>query len=241
MKAYYDIAQGSADWHRLRMGIPTASCFDQIITPVKGDLSKSWRRYAYRLIAERLLNAPTESVEGVEWMERGRELEPVAAKQYEFVQEVETVPVGFITTDDGLLGCSPDRLVKGKPIGVEIKCARGDIHLAYLIDGTAPEYRPQVQGQMLVAELERVDLYPYHPRMPSRPIETPRDEPYISLLRDRLDEFNIGLIDMLERARALGVFQAYESAATPLDIERADELDRQFRRDFGIATEAGFG
>ena len=89
---------------------------------------------------------------------------------------IDTEPVGFITTDDGLIGASPDRLVKGAPIGLEIKCPAPHTHLAYLLDGTAPEYKPQVQGQMLVAELERVDLYSYHDRMPPCTIKTPRDD-----------------------------------------------------------------
>lgn len=231
MRARFDVAQGSLDWYRLRMGIPTASAFDKIVTPVKCELSKQADKYAYRLIAERLLNAPMESLEGQAWMERGKELEPVAASQYEFVNEVETVPVGFITTDDGALGCSPDRLVKGKPIGLEIKCPSPPVHLGYLLSGHAPEYRPQVQGQMLVAELERVDFYSYHDRMPPCPISTPRDEAYIKLLSAALGQFNERLLSMLERARSLGVFQAFAEAATPLEVERAQELDEALRRE----------
>lgn len=234
MKAYYDVAQGSADWFELRKGIPTASEFDKIITPVTGKLSKSATRYAYRLIAERLLNCPLETMEGQQWMERGQELEPLAVKHLEYVYEVETVPVGFITSDDGSLGCSPDRLVKGRPEGVEIKCPSPQVHLGYLLDGHPVEYRPQVQGQMLVAELDHVIFESYHPRMPAKLIVTDRDEAYIALMRAALAGFNDLLLSMLERAKALGVFQAYEEAVTPLEVERAGELSAELLDRVGI-------
>lgn len=237
MKVYRDVAQGSADWFKLRLGIPTASCFDQIVTPKTGQFSKQAVGYAYRLLAEKLLKMPTESVEGQEWMERGKELEPQAIKQYEWVNEVETEAVGFITTDDGLIGASPDRLVKGKAVGVEVKCPAPHTHLRYLLEGQAEAYLPQVQGQLLVAELERVDFYSYHPRMPACTISTPRDEKYIELLRAGLQAFNEQLFALYERAQSLGLFQAYEEAAAPVDVERAAEADAALRQDFGISAD----
>ena len=219
-----DVEQGSAEWYRARIGIPTASEFHQIVTPAKGLLSKSSTKYAYRLIAERLLNRPMESVEGQQWMERGKELEPKAAAQYEFVNDVELARVGFCTTDDGMIGASPDRIVKGQARGVEIKVPSPTVHIGYLLDGPGDDYRPQVQGQLWVCEFDAVDFYTYSDRMPARTIRTGRDEPYIALLRAALEEFNIRLLVLLERARELGVFQAYEEARTPVEIERAHQL-----------------
>ncbi len=229
-----DCEQGSVEWFRARLGIPTASQFDKIVTPKTGQLSKSSTVYAYKLICEKLLNAPTETVDGQMWMERGKEMEPVAVKQYEWLNDVETVRVGFITTDDGLVGASPDRLIKGKPIGLEIKCPAPHTHLSYLLAGLGDAYRPQVQGQLHVAELERVDLYSYHDRMPACTVATPRDEAYIRLLASALAAFNAELFEMTERAKSLGVFQAYESAATPTQVALADDLDSEFRDVFGL-------
>jgi YqaJ-like viral recombinase domain len=224
VKIYRDLAQGSAEWFALRKGIPTASCFDQIITPSTEKFSKQSAKYAYRLLAERLLGEPMESVSDVEWMERGRDMEPLAVKHYEWMTDLATEPVGFITDDDGLLGCSPDRLVKGRAIAVEIKCPAPWNHLRYMLEGPGPDYRPQVQGQLYVAELEQVHLFSYHPRMPATSATTVRDEPYIVKLRDALDQFLTMLARMEERAKAVGVFQAIASAATPVEVERAGEL-----------------
>ncbi len=223
-----DCEQGSVEWYRARIGIPTASEFHQIVTPAKGLLSKSWRKYAYRLIAERLLNRPMESVEGQQWMERGKELEPKAAAQYEFVNDVALERIGFCTTDDGMLGASPDRIVRGEAAGVEIKCPSPAVHIGYLLDGPGDDYRPQVQGQLMVCEFDYVDFYSYSEVMPARVIRNGRDEPYIALLRDALDEFVVQLFMMMERAKELGVYQAYAEAATPTDIERAESLKAEF-------------
>ena len=89
-------------------------------------------------------------------------------------------------------------------------------------------------GQMLVCDFEFVDFSSYHPRMPPSLVRTTRDEKFIGLLRAALSQFNDQLLSMLDRARALGVFQAMEDAVTPTDIEHAAELDAAFREDFGL-------
>lgn len=235
-----DCEQGSGDWFFARLGIPTASCFHQIVTPAKCELSTQSRKYAYRLICEKLLNSPTETVEGQRWMERGQDLEPMAVKQYEFAQDVETYPVGFITTDDGLIGASPDRLIKNAARGLEIKCPSPPVHLGYLLDETPIEYKPQVQGQLYVAELDRADLYSYHPRMPAALLRTGRDEEYIKKLAAALAEFNEKLFAWTERARSLGVFQAHAHMLTPIEQEEAGELGTAYREEMLYPPEGSF-
>jgi hypothetical protein len=213
------------------MGVPTASCFDQIVTPKTGKLSASHRKYAYRLIAERLLNEPTETLEGQKWMERGQELEPAAVHQYEFENDTTTEPVGFVTTEfmGMTIGASPDRIIVGPDRdhpkqGLEIKCPAPWTHIGYLLDGHDDAYRPQVQGQLWVCEFERVDFYSYHPRMPPALIQTARDEEYITMMQNAMDEFSDKLAAMLHRAQKLGVFQAFQHVATPVEQEYAAPL-----------------
>lgn len=218
------VRQGTPEWLAARLGIPTASEFGHIITPKTGKLSTSAPKYAYRLIAEKMLRRPVQSLDGVAYIDRGKELEPQAVRQYEFANDVETDPVGFITTDDGLIGASPDRLIRGRAAGLEIKCPAAHTHIGYLLDGHDEKYRPQVQGQMLVAEFEYVDFYSFHPRMPPATITTPRDEPYIRLLRAALDEFNDRLAAMLARAQSLGIFQSYDESEAGATVEFTDEM-----------------
>jgi hypothetical protein len=206
-----DCEQGSAEWLAARLGIPTASEFHRIITPAKGDLSKQARGYAYQLAAETLLGEPLESSIGnLDWVVRGKQLEPLAVRQYAFTTDTETQLVGFITTDDGRIGCSPDRLIVGQRGLLEIKCHNPAIHVGLLVDGAGENYRPQVQGQMAIGEAEYCDLYAFHPLLPPVLIRTYRDEPYIAKMRAALAEFLDMRDAMLAQVRATGFFAAPE-------------------------------
>ena len=231
MKIYADIVQGTDAWLNLRLGIPTASEFHRIVTPKKAELSKGAIDYALRLCAEKLLNAPTgQAIEGLQWMERGKELEPMAVRQYEFQYDTVTVPVGFITTDDGSIGCSPDRLVLSEQkVALEVKCPSPHVHLGYLLNGTTDDYKPQVQGQIYVAELDRAELFSYHPQMPPALIQNTREAEYIAKLADALSKFNDNLRSMFERAQALGVYQPMPRAVTPVEAVEMSDIARHFK------------
>src|SRR3989304_377704 len=143
--------QGSGEWLNLRAGIPTSSCFDMILTK-SGNPSRSAERYLFDLLAERVLQRPL--VEYVStWMQRGNELEDDAVQFYELTKETETVPVGFITNDEGTIGSFTARLV-GTDGLLEIKVPAPHIHMGYLLQsGSAYEaYRCQVQGQLWISE-----------------------------------------------------------------------------------------
>lgn len=213
MKVHF-VEQGTPAWLALRLGIPTASEFDRIVTPT-GKLSAQARAYAHRLTAERLLNRPMDGLDHLEWVARGKELEPEAARMYEFQKEAKTVKVGFVTTDDGQTGASPDRLAGDAGL-LEIKCPAPHTHIGYLLDGMPADakYKPQVQGQLLVAEREWTDFMSYSPEMPPAIIRTVRDEPFIRTLRQALDEFNDMREEMYQRALALGAFQVAPQVQT---------------------------
>src|SRR6185437_7606720 len=182
-KFHFDIQQGTAEWYRIRAGIPTASEFANIITPKKRQLASARHKYACRLVAQRLMNWQPDSLEKIGHIADGKAFEPVAVKQLEFAESIETVPVGFVTTDDERFGASPDRIMGFRappssgisssiPSGsvegvVEIKSPTVPIQTEYLfspvilkIDPTAnvaggDDYICQVQGQLYVAEAER--------------------------------------------------------------------------------------
>jgi len=219
----HDCEQGTADWYAVKLGIPSASNFDKIVTP-KGQYSKQARRYAFQLLAERVLKTPTESLEGQMWMERGKELEPQAAEFYSFLNDgVELKRVGFVTTDDGKIGCSPDRLV-GETGLVEFKCTAPHTHLQYWIDGFGDDYINQVQGQIMVCEREWCDRVSHHPLMPPLTVRTYRDEERISLLRAALSQFDEELDRMEELVRARGLFAERDRPITPVDTAYEDPM-----------------
>lgn len=223
-KFHFDVDQGSADWFKLRAGIPTASEFDKVITPQQMKLSAQRRPYQCRLIAERLLNWQAESLDKVKHIMEGKENEPNAVAQLEFVAEIETRKVGFVTTDDGRFGASPDRLVVGRNVVVEVKCPTIPKQLEYLLLPRDDAYRCQVQGQLFVAEADEAIFYAYQPRMPAHMLRTNRDEEFIGKLHAALEQFSDELEEMTERARSLGIYQAFAEVVTPAEAELGDGL-----------------
>lgn len=220
----YDCQQGSQEWLRLRAGVPTASQFDSILTP-GGKPSTSAVPYMHKLLVERILGRPT--VEFVStWMERGHAVEAEAVSFYEFQRDVETVKVGFMTNDAGTIGASPDRLI---PMGdglLEIKVPSPHIHLGYLIGNKTVDekYKPQVQGQLWIAEKEWLDIVSYHPEMPPALIRVQRDEEYISKLAAVVTEFSRILEETALELKARGIIPARkpEDEIGPLGITMKD-------------------
>src|SRR5262245_39055072 len=109
MSIIHRVEQGSVEWHRARLGIPTASQFHRIITPTTGALSKQARPYLYRLVAERMLSEAFEDdLERVDWINAGKMNEPRAARAFMDLTKCTLDRVGFITDDHHRWGCSPD-------------------------------------------------------------------------------------------------------------------------------------
>lgn len=207
----YDVEQGSPEWKALRLGIPTASEFDRIVTPT-GAFSKQSQAYMNRLAAERFLRKPLDEIGDMFWIKRGAELEPEAVAAYEFARNVSLRRVGFCTTDDGRLGASLDRMADGG--AVEIKCPAPATHISYLMAGFGRDYWHQVQGQMLVCDLPWVDLVSYYPGLPLHMQRIERDWPYIRTLEVALSKFCDDLDALTERLRAMGAVEMVPEART---------------------------
>jgi hypothetical protein len=219
MSKIHRVDQGSAEWYKLRLGIPTASMFHKIVTP-GGKESTQARAYMYRLIAERLLRDTMDQMPYVEWAERGKVVQPQAEQQFELVNEVKLEPGGFVTTDDGRLGCSPDALVmiKGVPCEpVEIKCPAPWTQIGYLLDGPGNDYKPQVQGQLYVGAFDLAHFYAYHPQMPAAHVQTERDQKFMKTMADLLERFLDTLDKDTERARSLGAYVVTTTFESPLE------------------------
>jgi hypothetical protein len=198
--------QGSAEWYAARLGKPTASQFHRIVTPT-GKPSTQARNYMYKLIFETLLRESTDDQLGnLQWVQRGTEMEPKAAAQYAFETDTELEDGGFVTDNNERMGASPDRLIKGKNEALEIKCPAGWTQIGYLIDGPGNDYRPQVQGQLLIGEFDAVHFYAYHPQCPSVHLVSRPDAAYQRIMRQLLRDFLEQLDSGLDKARRLGTF-----------------------------------
>jgi YqaJ-like viral recombinase domain len=229
MKLYH-VEQGSVDWYRLRLGRPTSSNFHKIVTP-KGAPSKQAVNYLYRLVAERLLNETMDDEIGfVKWVAAGKENEPNAVRQFEFVNEVELEPGGFITSNDGRIGASPDRIFKSHRESLEIKSPAPWTQLRYLLEGPDDDYIAQTQGHLLVGDdFDAVHFYTYNPRTPPFHRIVMRERGYQAILASALDAFCDQLDRTTERARALGAFVEVRRVETPADLAYQAAEDIQLR------------
>ncbi len=238
MPKYLNIVQGSTEWCDARMGIPTASNFDRIITP-KGKPSTSAPGFVNELIVEVMLGRPLIGVM-TPWMQHGKDTEAEAIKYYELMTDAETVPVGLILTDDGRVGASPDRLV-GENGLVEVKSPSVEVASKYLsahidmllgiADGEAGSayaaYRCQVQGQLYVSGRDWCDVMAYYPGIPSAIQRIKRDEDFIASLKTLLQDF-LGMFDTrLAKLKALGYLD--EAAAKKARVAgMSDDETRAF-------------
>jgi YqaJ-like recombinase protein len=215
----YRVEQGSVEWYRLRLGKPTSSNFHKIVTPA-GAPSKQAITYLYRLVAERLLHETMDDEIGfVKWVAGGKENEPFAVKQFQFANQIELEPGGFVTTNDGRIGASPDRIFKGHKESLEIKSPAPWTQLRYLLEGPEDAYIAQTQGHLLVGdEFDAVHFYTYNPRTPSFHKIILRDPHYQSILAAALDQFCDVLDATTERAKALGAYSVVRNVETPADV-----------------------
>lgn len=194
--------QNSADWHRARMGIPTASEFATVMAKGKGGgESKTRQTYLYKLAGEIITGQPMESYSNAH-MERGHAMEQEARDLYEFMTDQTCERVGFIRS--GRKGASPDSLVGPNGL-VEIKTKLPHLVIEALFRGEfPPEHKAQCQGQLWVAEREWLDIAIYWPGMPLFVTTATRDEAYIRELSDAVDIFNAELDIIVDRVRAYG-------------------------------------
>jgi len=182
----YDFEQGTPEWLNSRLGCPSGSGFDKLITAT-GKPSTQAEGYVNQLIAE-LLTGETTYVKKTEWMERGNELEPRARDYYELATGNTVVETGFCKHDKLECGVSPDGIVGDHGL-IEIKCPSPSVHVAYLRGGVVPtKYRQQTQGQMWIMEAEWLDFVAYHPSMPVLIVRSYRDEMYIDLLAAEVEK-----------------------------------------------------
>lgn len=184
----FDVEQNSPEWHRARMGIPTASCFSQILAKGEG---KTRRSYMLKIAGEIITGEPDQSWSGNEHTERGHAMEPEARDLYQFQTGADLRRVGFIR--NGRVGCSPDSLI-GDDGGLEIKTKLPHLLIELMLKDEFPrEHIAQVQGTLWITEREWWDIAVYYRGIPLFKKRAYRDEKYIQSLATEVDRFNAEL------------------------------------------------
>jgi hypothetical protein len=209
----HQVEQNSTRWAELRLGIPTASQFGNIITPTGARATGDKRKnYMCKLICERIFGTSMgDDISDLKWVKHGRQFEAQAADYLSRTESVELGAGGFVTNLGA--GCSPDRIVRsgGNRTGrgaVEIKCPSPWVHMSNLLYGPGDGYYPQVMGQMLIGEFDYITFFSYHPAMPPVLKVYEPDKRYLAALQRELKTFVDELEEETERARTKGTFDA---------------------------------
>lgn len=209
MKIWPNLDQQTDQWFRVRAGRPTASQFSRIVTATGAD-SSQWWDYATELVAETIRPDMMDKANlgsgftGNRHTDRGNELEPEAREEFASrvlgdQSKLEIQQVGFVTRDDGIVGCSPDGMIYSKrsdgarvPIaGLEIKCPEAGKHSKDFLRGELPSaHMQQVHGSMAVTGLRWWYFMSYCPGIEPLILRVERSE-YTEKVADALDRFLI--------------------------------------------------
>ena len=184
----HNVIQGSDEWLSLRAGIVTASELDHLVSPTgKIRTGETPHTYLCRKLAEKWVGGPLPAV-GSWAMEQGQILEPEVLAIIELALDVGLERVGFVTTDDGLFGASPDAM------GFEIKSPQHVNHVKYLLAGVCPpEYWLQVQGCMYATGRDSWQFISYRRGMPMLNVKVERDPDLMNTIEDALTKFQKSL------------------------------------------------
>lgn len=192
----HDHEQGSVEWMVARLGLPTASNFDRLLTPKTRKPAAKRYSYLARLAGEWTIGQPKDWG-STDFMERGMAMEDEARKWYELHYDVDVDQVGFITRDDGLVGGSPDGLI-GSDGGLEIKCPGLEQHTLYVLGLEELSHIGQVQGLLYLTGRPYWDLVSYHPNLPKIVKRVTPDTSWLDAFLPVLDDF----LEKLAEAKA---------------------------------------
>lgn len=219
--------QGSLEWLAARAGIPTASEFDNLVTPeFKIRTGEMPNTYLAQKIAEFWTGGAIAGYMSLD-MEFGKILEEQAIPFYELTFDEEIQRVGLITTNDGKIGCSPDGLI-GDNCGIEIKCPNADTHVKYLLSGEVPkQYLAQIHGGMFVTGRPLWRFMSYRRGFPPLIKAVERDEKIQATLKQSLDYFLERFDDAVQKLKTLngGTFPERSSYAESIKNSASESVD----------------
>lgn len=165
----YDIPPGGL--HPLRAGRVTASRAAKMFSK---PATASYQGLINELVVERLTGESAGLGFTSAAMERGTELEPLAAAAYEAETFAAVQPGGFHTAGEWL-AASPDGLIGDDGI-LEIKCPLPHNHIDYLRRGVVPStYRWQVRLQLFCTDRAWCDFVSFCPDLPLMVVHVERD------------------------------------------------------------------
>ncbi len=181
MIIHTEVKQGSPEWDALRRGRFTCSTFGDLFMK---ETTKGYQEIINKVVFERISGESPESYSN-QFMERGKELEPIARQAYELETFNKVQEVGFIEYDE-YIGGSPDGMIGDNGI-LEIKCPKWNTLVGYILEDAIPkDYMYQMQGNLFVSGRDYCDFYVFHPKFKTILRRVDRDEKMIKDIQNRL-------------------------------------------------------
>lgn len=200
----HTMAQRTSEWDAIRSGKITASVAAKMITP-GGKPSTQAKPFIGRLLAEQMGLQEPEGIPQTEDVLLGIEQEDESRRWFQVETGLKVEEVGFIGSDDGLSGFSPDGVITdlkklpGRVIPVELKNPKPSTHIGYLLEATLPSiYKAQCHFAMVISEAPYMYFMSYCPGLPALLIKVERDD-YTNKVEIALELF----IKDLAKARKL--------------------------------------
>ena len=196
---HVEVEQNTDAWYAEKLGKPSASCADKIITD---DLKPSKQRegYMYELAAERITGRRDMNRFSSGYMDQGHEQQEECRKLYELMHDCVVSPAGVCYPDKmKRYLCSPDGLILDSH-GLEMKNPAPKTQVKYLLNNKLPtEYFPQIQFSLLVTGFKFWDFMSYSPGLNPLVLRVERDERYITALGAELFRFCAELDEIVKR------------------------------------------
>lgn len=158
-----EIAQGTPEWERIRLGHWSSS---EAATIMGGTDTKGLPALVKRIAWERVVG-PVEGGYRSKAMERGHLVEPEARDWYAFRDFQVVEQVGFVQHATlPWVGWSPDGLLPGRRRAIEAKSPLYAAFMEVVRRREVPaEYHWQCRWACWVGQLEAIDFVAYHPAL----------------------------------------------------------------------------
>lgn len=199
----HQVKQGEQAWLQVRAGVVTASELDRIVSPLghirrdkHGEWSDGAHTYICEKVSERWLGGPLQSFSGGV-LEQGSILEDEAIPWLETHWKMTLGRPGFITTDAGDFGASPDAMLPAPGLsGVEIKCPQPANHVRWRLSGSCPvDHILQCQGGMYVTRSDLWYFVSYCRGFPKLVVEVARDDEIQDAIAEAVDACNLRIAE----------------------------------------------
>lgn len=199
--------QRSKEWFEVRRGRITASEVHNLMA-IKG-IGKTAESYLFGKAVERVAGIdPDWSFDSPD-MRRGVQQETLAFDAFKEKKQLEFIDVkeAFFFPHKDYAGASPDGLTSDNGI-LEIKCPRPNKFfnlVANGIDAIDPEYYDQMQMQILCSNSTHAYFFNYlifNGKQYTHEIKVPRDEKRIELIKERIEQGNAIICEMVEKIKA---------------------------------------